>query len=333
MDVDSTVDPNVTSSGFGSVTVELHPLVILNISEHWTRNKVKENSSAVSVYGVLLGKQVGNCIEVSNSFELLLDQTNSSVNTDFYNSREAQCKQIYPELDVVGWYTTGGAITECDKLFNRQMLDLNKSLLILKLDPIVKSCGEEFPVRIYESVIDNDGCIQSRQVTYNLATDETERIGVDSVARISMAGTDQGTSMTAEHLSGNYQAIQMLCKRIHLIRSYVLAVHSGELPANHARLREISALTKRLKLLCVQSPDEDNGNSDVPPNRTPNELDKHLFRQANDVSLASLLASLTQGMHSMHDCMSKAAQAVDRRTGNISMGSGYPHMPYPIANV
>ncbi|GAA57504.1 COP9 signalosome complex subunit 6, partial [Clonorchis sinensis] len=303
MEVDSLTDSGPVASGSGSICVRLHPLVVLNISEHWTRNKVKENSPAVVVYGALLGKQEGHYVEITNSFELLLDEEpHMAVNADFYGTRESQCKQVYPDLDIVGWYTTGGPITEHDELFNRQvdiafsnldsfiqMQELNESLIILKLDPL-HSCGEQLPVRIYESVVDNDGRIHFRQVLYTLATDEAERIGVDYVARISMTSTGQTSSMTAEHLLGNYQATQMLYNRLSLIRAYVSAVAAGELPVNRARLREINALTKRLSLLSSATGVGDR----------PSEIKEHLYRQANDVCLASLLASLTQGLHTFY---------------------------------
>ncbi|KER21584.1 Mov34/MPN/PAD-1 family protein [Opisthorchis viverrini] len=317
MEIDTLTDAGPVASGSGSICVRLHPLVVLNISEHWTRNKVKENSPAVVVYGALLGKQEGHYVEITNSFELLLDEEpHMAVNADFYGTRESQCKQVYPDLDIVGWYTTGGPITEHDELFNRQvdtafsnldsfiqMQELNESLIILKLDPL-HSCGEQLPVRIYESVVDNDGRIHFRQVLYTLATDEAERIGVDYVARISMTSTGQTSSMTAEHLLGNYQATQMLYNRLSLIRAYVSAVAAGELPVNRARLREINALTKRLSLLSSVTGVGDR----------PSEIKEHLYRQANDVCLASLLASLTQGLHTFYTCMSKTAHVVSRRS-------------------
>ena len=44
MEVDSPVAGSVMASPgtTGSVTVALHPLVIMNISEHWTRVKAQE---------------------------------------------------------------------------------------------------------------------------------------------------------------------------------------------------------------------------------------------------------------------------------------------------
>ncbi|CAH8450192.1 unnamed protein product [Heterobilharzia americana] len=304
MEVDSNVDASNVTSGPGSVSVLLHPLVILNISEHWTRNKVKENSTAVTVYGALLGKQEGHHIEISNSFELLLDDSQTSVNSGFYKTRETQCKQVYPDLDIIGWYTTGGPFNEKDELFNRQMQELNELLLILKLDPL-QTCGENLPIRVYQSVVDNDAKVQPRPVSYTLATDEAERIGVDYVARISMSSTGQKSSMTAEHLLGNYQAIQMLNSRLQLIRSYISAVASGELPPNRAMLREINALIKRVPLM--PSTESAKGND-------------HLYRQANDVCLTALLASITQGLHTLYGCMVKTAHAADRRSMPMGIG-------------
>ncbi|VEL32094.1 unnamed protein product [Protopolystoma xenopodis] len=178
----------------GSIIVLLHPLVVLNISEHWTRTKVALNSTEVSVYGVLLGKQQGHHVEIFNSFELLINENNMTVDNEFFVTRESQSKQVYPDLDLIGWYTTGGKITEQDELFNQQMQELNESLLVLKLDPLQRG-GEQLPVRIYESVVDNDGKIHFRQVPYTLATDEAERIGVDHVARVSVSNTGMSSSM------------------------------------------------------------------------------------------------------------------------------------------
>ena len=67
-----------------TVSVSLHPLVIMNISEHWTRYnslatspftfsfspshpRVKaQEGKAVPVYGALIGKQAGRDIELMN---------------------------------------------------------------------------------------------------------------------------------------------------------------------------------------------------------------------------------------------------------------------------
>jgi COP9 signalosome complex subunit 6 len=76
-----------------SVAISLHPLVLMNIAEHWTRIRAQEGS-AQAVYGALIGKQDGRKIEVYNSFELRYETIDGDVviNRDYYNTKEEQCK-------------------------------------------------------------------------------------------------------------------------------------------------------------------------------------------------------------------------------------------------
>lgn len=76
-----------------SVTISLHPLVLMNVAEHWTRFRAQEGA-AKAVYGALIGKQDGRKIEVYNSFELRYEIIDGDVviNRDYYNTKEEQCK-------------------------------------------------------------------------------------------------------------------------------------------------------------------------------------------------------------------------------------------------
>ncbi|VDD83508.1 unnamed protein product [Mesocestoides corti] len=293
MEVDS--DDVNESLNQGGISVLVHPLVILNIAEHWTREKLARDSISTTVHGALLGKHNGREVELFNSFEILLNE-DMSVNLQFFATREGQCKVIYPDLDFVGWYTTGGVITEQDKLFNCQMQDISESLLILKLNPVEKF-GEHLPVRVYESAVANDAQVLFRQVPFTLVHDAMERIGVDHIARASgSAGSSNETSLTADCLLGNFQAVQMFSKRLHLIRAYVDAVIAGELPPNWARLREIRALLSRLPLTVGANDDQQSKSRQA------------LLRQANDVCLTALLGGLTQTLYTLHTwlCLQKS---------------------------
>jgi COP9 signalosome complex subunit 6 len=80
-----------------SVVISLHPLILMNISEHWTR---AQEGSALQVYGALIGKQEGRKIEVFNSFELKYEKIDEDViNRDYYNTKEEQCKSKYYLID------------------------------------------------------------------------------------------------------------------------------------------------------------------------------------------------------------------------------------------
>ena len=84
-----------TTGTVGSVTTSLHPLVIMNISEHWTRTKAQAGKPQ-KVYGALIGNQKGRNIEVMNSFELdyTVLEDKVIIDRDYYNMKEEQFKQV-----------------------------------------------------------------------------------------------------------------------------------------------------------------------------------------------------------------------------------------------
>ena len=54
-----------------ALSVTLHPLVIINVSDHFTRNRCNTSgSTATRVFGILIGVQNGRQIEIANSFEV-----------------------------------------------------------------------------------------------------------------------------------------------------------------------------------------------------------------------------------------------------------------------
>lgn len=122
----------------GSLTASLHPLVIMNISEHWTRLKA-QNSEEQQVVGALIGKQEGRNIEIMNSFELLFDRVEMEIIIDktYYLQKENQFKQVFPDLDFLGWYTTGDTPDDSDIKVHQQICEINESPVLLKLNPYV----------------------------------------------------------------------------------------------------------------------------------------------------------------------------------------------------
>lgn len=150
-----------------SVSVSLHPLVLMNISEHWTRIRAQAGA-AREVYGGLIGKQKGRKIEVLNSFELKFEVIDDDViiNKDYYNTKEEQCKfqvyltfpkylmfsffqlpdkQVFSDLDFLGWYTTTGTgPTEKHIKVHRQICSINECPILLQLDPNSKKMDVSF---------------------------------------------------------------------------------------------------------------------------------------------------------------------------------------------
>lgn len=297
MEVDGAASPSVMASGVtGSVSVALHPLVILNISDHWIRIRSQEGRP-MQVIGALIGKQEGRNIEVMNSFELLSHTIDDRVHIDkeYYYTKEEQFKQVFKDMEFLGWYTTGGGPDQSDIHIHKQVCEIIESPLFLKLNPMTKHT--DLPVSVYESVIDiinGEATMLFAELTYTLATEEAERIGVDHVARMTATGTGENSTV-AEHLIAQHSAIKMLHSRVKIILEYVKAVEAGEVPFNHEILREANALCHRLPVLSTI------------------KFKTDFYDQCNDVGLMAYLGTITKTCNSMNQFINKFNVLYDRQ--------------------
>lgn len=144
----------------GDVSAILHPLVVINISDHYSRSVAQlfhrmhsranfdpdevppltsADGDSIRVIGLLLGVQEGRTIEVCHSFELLarLDESRRvAVDETFMVTRMEQYKQIFAQYSVVGWYSTGTGVSEEDiRLHKGVFSDVNESPIYLMVDP------------------------------------------------------------------------------------------------------------------------------------------------------------------------------------------------------
>jgi len=314
-----------------SVSIALHPLVIINISEHWTRIKAQQGEST-QVYGALLGRHKGRNIELCTSFEMKMgdeEHTSNSgtanIDIEFLNTLIGQFKQVFADLDFLGWYTTGGQPTERDIQLHKQICSsINESPVLLKLDPFGNQ--SDLPIFVFESVIDvnskgtstdntksfnnTDSAATGSEVRmlfieleYTLATEEAERIGVDHIAKHS-AGQASVKSALTDHLNAQYSAISLLHSRIQVIYEYVKQVkedtitkkdcsdsssNSGrvKLKKNNEILREIQSLCQRLPVM-----------------NSPN-FHKEFYTLYNDVTWISYLGVIMQGSNTLNQYLKK----------------------------
>jgi len=125
------------------------------------------------------------------------------------------------------------------------------------------------------------------KLTYDLATEDSERIGLDHVARIS--STNEGSqSKVSEHLMVQHSAIKMLASRINIILDYIRAVQKGDLAFNHDILREAKALVDRLPIL--------SSNERFTP---------EFYTQCNDVALMTLMGSIHKSCNELVQFVNK----------------------------
>lgn len=225
--------------------------------------------------------------------------------------------QVFPQLEIVGWYSTGSDIEPSDMDIHKWIAGVNENPLYLLFDPAQRdadacaaatstvatsaSASKQLPVYVFESklslasaeeqqteeeegraggsanVLQASTLVFTRS-SYVIETVEAERIAVDQVAKIE-AGSGQSSSVTrlASNLTGVHSAIKMLNARIKVIHDFLLDTKSGKIPMDHGLLRQIASITHSL------------------PTMQSSSFREELVREHNDTMLLSYLAVMTAG--------------------------------------
>ena len=248
---------------------KLHPLVLINVSDHYTRMKAQlaPAEEPDRVMGCLLGFQTGNReVEICTSFEVKYETVDGipTFDAEYLGQQQGRYKQVFPKFDVVGWYTTGAAVDpDVDLKIHRSLVDLNESPVFMLFNPKADLRGDrggaatgatakDLPISLFESVVRgaSDGAAGAAQTVfepaqYTIETVEAERISVDHVAKMSGDRSDPAGQYVT-HLSSLGSAVQMLNSRVDVLIRYLRDVESGASPPDHAVLRAAAALARGL---------------------------------------------------------------------------------------
>ncbi|GAB4821425.1 hypothetical protein N2152v2_008471 [Parachlorella kessleri] len=294
----------------------LHPLVLINVSDHHTRTKANTPSSSSGavprVMGCLLGQQSGRTVDISNSFEIKYDQGPEGlvINDSFLQKKMEQYKQVFPALDVVGWYSTGAETDlDTDMALHKRIMEINEAPVYLRLDTAISPAAKDLPVFLHESelhVLDDVPTTIFVQAKYTVETSEAERIGVDQVAKILPTGAASGANQLTAHLTSMHSAIKMLVSRIALLHQMLVKMQSGELPFDHGLVRQVAGLVQRL------------------PAVDSLQFSQDYLTEYNEALLTIMLSSVTQGSNAVNELVEKYNLAYDRTavTKRAPKGSG-----------
>ena len=190
------------------LTVALHPLVLLTISDYITRHTLRRQTQPI--VGGLLGQQSGRTLSLESAFEVQVidSEDGASIHDEFFKERLAQYKEVHavPQLELVGWFTTapaGGPELIHGRLHEYILSNYNETAVLLAFHPSGvlngKVAGGKLPLTIYESLYESVGErhedamdtgdkeagleLRFRELPYSVETGEAEMIGVDFVAR------------------------------------------------------------------------------------------------------------------------------------------------------
>ncbi|QDZ19356.1 Mov34 domain-containing protein [Chloropicon primus] len=298
--MEETGERKAVGEGSG-LEFKLHPLVIINISDHFTRCSLNVTSGG-RVIGCLLGEQKGRVIHITNTFEMNFkkDTEDQSLDKEYLAAKKEQYKTVFPNLEVMGWYSTGDKIQESDMQTHKTISEINESPVFLLLDPKMSDERRDLPIMIYETelhVIERFPSQIFVQAKYTVDSLEAERIAVDQVARIVPSGKSSSTEQLSSHMTGMQNAVKMLRSRIAVILDTVKQMRDGKIACDQELLREISSLVRRLPVGTKKIKDT-------------------LNTEYNDTLMMAYLSFMTKGNAALHEIVSKINATYDTKVAH-----------------
>jgi len=297
----STSSTTEVEESQSALDVYLHPLVIINISDHYTRAKVQrtpKDKTVPRVIGALYGTQEGRRVEIRTSFEFIYEpaeNNNVTIDSEYVQRKIEQYAQVFPNYEVLGWYSTGDSILAEDTNIHQQVMAFNDSPLFLLCGVNFKN-AKDIPLYIYESKVvskDNEQTLTWAEITYKIETEESERISVDFVNRMEKSSTD--VSALVPHFATLSNAVEMLNNRIQILIQYLEHVKAGKIPVNHKLMRQINSLIHRLP--AVDSP----------------KFTNEYINELNETLMIAYMAVMTKGTNQLNDVVDKFNTTYEKR--------------------
>ncbi|KAK4546504.1 hypothetical protein LTR36_001721 [Oleoguttula mirabilis] len=205
-DKQASSNPLVTAKAADtSLNVQLHPLVLLTISDYITRRALRSQQGPV--IGAIIGQQNGRSFTLEHAFECKLDAQDGNVVLDgeWFEERLEQYRDVHkaPALDLVAMFTLGPVEgpQEVHVPVLKQVQALTGMegvmLLLFHSELVDQLQGGKLPISLYETVHEQEGdklLMKFRELSYEVETGEAEMIGVDFVAK----GGGNATAVTKQ---------------------------------------------------------------------------------------------------------------------------------------
>ncbi len=241
-----------------SSSVLFHPLPLIAIVDY----HIRRGGNQVRSIGALLGKaSSGRNIEVEECFAIPLEESESdvSIGSDYLKKVITLSKLSYPDLEVVGWFTTtsegdnntlDNIITTKSCMIHETFSDETPNPIHVIVDTSSKQQRKDIVRAFTISTMELNGKLlaaEFRPVNVELVSSEAERIGVDLVLR-SVSGSG-AVSMDAikdiSDLTGLETVVKKLLGMLEEVSAYVEAVVAGKIPSDHEVGRQIANLIAR----------------------------------------------------------------------------------------
>ncbi|KAH0354523.1 COP9 signalosome-like protein subunit 6, partial [Aureobasidium melanogenum] len=213
-----------TSTSDSSLSVQLHPLVLLTISDYITRHSMRSQQGPI--IGAIIGQQNGRTVTMEQAFQCKIKEDGDKVLVDeeWFAERLEQFKDVHksPPLDLVAIFTLAppsGPLPDHVPILQQLQHSYNDSLMLLLFHPQTildgSLTGGKLPISIYESYyepgsenadkgmqVEGWGMgrqlqMRFRQLPFEVETGEAEMIAVDFVAKGSGSAAVQNSATPA----------------------------------------------------------------------------------------------------------------------------------------
>ncbi|KAK9471433.1 uncharacterized protein V1510DRAFT_367874 [Dipodascopsis tothii] len=280
----------INSTGSFPLTIGLHPLAVLSISDFYTRAHL----SRTLLIGGLLGKQTGRDLSIEQAYEFRI--RDDQIDEEYFERKLEQYKTNFRDHDFLGWFyvpleapfePTAAVLPIQTRL--TELLDSPPLLLILNAPAVAGAAAGSLPIKIYEPVVVEGGRTAFVEAAHRIESGEAEHIAVLHVAdegKTDAAAGDKVSSLLASKAS----AATMLLQRLRLVRAYL--EHARAKPeraltaADDEIVRAVGALLGRL-------------------GSAVGNLDELALAQQVDALLAALLGVVTRGLKLSSDVGAK----------------------------
>jgi len=276
------------------MTAHVHSSVVFGISDHWTRCHV-QNRKQQSVFGAILGKRSGDeSVELVCAFEVSTIRQDGIelVDEEYFNARAQLLKETLPDLEFLGFYTTGNhsSLDPQDECLQNQAVKFCRSPgFLLKFNPSCPITEDKISLSLHSFHIDpsTGGPISLEAVPCKVISDRSEQIGVGHASRFCNVTLSGGTQSAVKNLSSHFGAARNLIDGVTCCSTYMEAVQSGKIVGDPEIISGIRKLSE--KLLAKKSP----------------ELANSEDQQAADQKLTMLLTTMTGVQGSMASLITK----------------------------
>jgi 26S proteasome regulatory subunit N8 len=270
--------------------VDVHPLVLLSVVDHFNRINAKSNASK-RVVGLLLGNVLKaddgeSRLDITTCFAVPFDESNKDPAVWFLDVNYAEdmwmmYKKVLPRIKVVGWYSSGPDISVNDvdmHLLVAERFCPSPIYCIVNADPTKKGA----PVAAYTTTESRGAnvAVEFRNVHTNLGAVEAEEIGIEHLLRDL---TDSTVSTLSTKVEDRHLALLQLEQMLGNIETYLNDVVAGRLPV----CAEILTLLQEI--------------TNISPVVHQLKTSSGMLVATNDAALATMLAAMSRTVTSLYD--------------------------------